>query len=67
VTVAGQIAASLIAIAGIGVVALPTGIFASAFAAELRAREKTKRTTQSVVEASSENAETRRAAQPSSD
>jgi voltage-gated potassium channel len=67
VTVAGQIAASLIAIAGIGVVALPTGIFASAFADELRAREKTKRTTQSVVEASSENAETRRAAQPSSD
>jgi len=39
VTVAGRIAASIIALAGIGVVALPAGIFASAFADELRERE----------------------------
>jgi voltage-gated potassium channel len=39
VTVAGRIAASVIALAGIGVVALPAGIFASAFADELRDRE----------------------------
>jgi voltage-gated potassium channel len=51
VTVAGQIAASLIAIAGIGVVALPTGIFASAFADELRAREKVRKETREHGEA----------------
>lgn len=39
VTVGGRIAASIIAIAGIGVVALPAGIFASAFSDELRDRE----------------------------
>jgi voltage-gated potassium channel len=42
-TVWGKIAASLIAFAGIGVVALPTGIFASAFSDELRERERTRR------------------------
>jgi voltage-gated potassium channel len=68
VTVAGKIAASLIAIAGIGVVALPTGIFASAFADELREREKAKRATISVAETRAEAAGARRApAQPSSD
>ncbi|MBI1360719.1 MAG: ion transporter [Alphaproteobacteria bacterium] len=40
VTVWGKVAAALIAFAGIGVVALPTGIFASAFSAELRHRER---------------------------
>lgn len=43
VTVGGRIAAGIVAIAGIGVVALPAGIFASAFADELREREQTKR------------------------
>lgn len=41
-TVLGKIAASMIAIAGIGVVALPAGIFASAFSDELRERERAK-------------------------
>ena len=43
VTVGGKIAASVIAFAGIGVVALPTGIFASAFSDELRERERLQR------------------------
>lgn len=67
VTMWGKIAASAIALAGIGVVALPTGIFASAFADELREREKSKQTTLSMAEAR-EAADSRRApAQPSSD
>lgn len=40
VTVLGRIAGSVIALAGIGVVALPAGIFASAFSDELREREQ---------------------------
>lgn len=43
ITVWGKVAASLIAFAGIGVVALPTGIFASAFSDELRERERARR------------------------
>ena len=43
VTVGGRIAAGIVAIAGIGVVALPAGIFASAFADELREREQARR------------------------
>lgn len=43
VTVWGKAAASVIAFAGIGVVALPTGIFASAFSEELRERERLRR------------------------
>jgi voltage-gated potassium channel len=43
VTVWGKIAAGMIAFAGIGVVALPTGIFASAFSDELRERERARR------------------------
>ena len=39
ITVGGRVAASIIAIAGIGVVALPAGIFASAFSDELRDRD----------------------------
>lgn len=39
VTLIGKVATSIIAIAGIGVVALPTGVFASAFSDELRERE----------------------------
>lgn len=40
VTAWGKIAAAIIAFAGVGVVALPTGIFASAFSEELRERER---------------------------
>jgi voltage-gated potassium channel len=36
----GKAAAAVIALAGVGVVALPTGIFASAFSEELRERER---------------------------
>lgn len=43
ITAWGKAAASLIAFAGIGVVALPTGIFASAFSDELRERERARR------------------------
>jgi voltage-gated potassium channel len=43
VTVGGRIAAAVIALAGIGVVALPAGIFASAFSDELREREAARR------------------------
>ncbi|HBB55482.1 MAG TPA: cyclic nucleotide-binding protein, partial [Hyphomonadaceae bacterium] len=39
VTALGRVVAGLIAIAGIGIVALPTGILASAFTDELRRRE----------------------------
>ncbi|MEO1100428.1 MAG: ion transporter [Pseudomonadota bacterium] len=42
VTVLGRVAASIIAITGIGVVALPAGVFASAFSDELRERELKK-------------------------
>ncbi len=40
ITMWGKIAAAFIAFAGVGVVALPTAIFASAFSAELRERER---------------------------
>jgi len=39
VTPLGRMAAGVIALAGVGVVALPTGVFASAFADELRQRD----------------------------
>ncbi len=42
VTTLGRVAASVIALAGIGVVALPAGVFASAFSDELRERELAK-------------------------
>ena len=42
VTPLGRMFASIIALAGIGVVALPAGVFASAFSAELREREIAK-------------------------
>jgi voltage-gated potassium channel len=42
VTTLGRIAASVIAVAGVGVVALPAGVFASAFSDELRARDQAK-------------------------
>jgi voltage-gated potassium channel len=41
-TVLGRIAAGLIAMAGVGVVALPAGVFASAFSDELRERQQRK-------------------------
>lgn len=43
ITTLGRIAASFIALAGIGVVALPAGVFASAFSDELRERENLRR------------------------
>lgn len=46
ITVGGKVAAGLIALAGIGVVALPTGIFASAFSDELRERERARKDAQ---------------------
>lgn len=49
VTVWGKVAAGMIAFAGIGVVALPTGIFASAFSDELREREKARQKPQQDV------------------
>jgi voltage-gated potassium channel len=39
-TVLGRLAAGLIAMAGVGVVALPAGVFASAFSDELRERQQ---------------------------
>ncbi|MCI4643339.1 MAG: ion transporter [Hyphomonadaceae bacterium] len=42
-TTLGRIAASVIALAGIGVVALPAGVFASAFSDELRARDEARK------------------------
>jgi len=42
VTVLGRFAAALVALAGIGIVALPTGIFASAFAEEFRERHEAR-------------------------
>lgn len=41
-TVLGRIAAGLVAIAGIGIVAMPTGILASAFAEEFRERHEAR-------------------------
>jgi len=42
VTPLGRFAAGIIALAGVGVVALPTGILASAFTDELRERDRNK-------------------------
>jgi voltage-gated potassium channel len=42
ITPMGRFAAALIALAGIGIVAMPTGIIASAFAEEFRERHKAK-------------------------
>ncbi len=56
VTPLGRIFASVIALAGIGVVALPAGVFASAFSDELREREINK-LKQRVEEVESENEE----------
>jgi voltage-gated potassium channel len=41
-TALGRVAAGLVALAGIGIVALPTGILASAFAEEFRERDERK-------------------------
>lgn len=54
ITVGGRIAAGVVAIAGIGVVALPAGIFASAFADELREREQARRNKKTAVQPSSD-------------
>lgn len=42
-TVLGRIAAGLVAVAGIGIVAMPTGILASAFAEEFRERHEAQK------------------------
>ncbi|HWA00494.1 MAG TPA: ion transporter [Caulobacterales bacterium] len=42
-TVLGRIAAGLVAVAGIGIVAMPTGILASAFAEEFRERHEARK------------------------
>ena len=43
ITPLGRMAAALVALAGIGIVAMPTGILASSFAEEFREREERKR------------------------
>lgn len=49
-TVLGRVAAGIVALAGVGIVAMPTGILASAFAEEFRVRqeEKQRRKTESL-------------------
>lgn len=42
ITPLGRIAAAIISLAGIGVVALPAGVFASAFSDEIRERERSR-------------------------
>ncbi len=54
-TVIGRIAAGLVALAGIGIVAMPTGILASAFAEEFR--ERHERQARAAKDAESEAAE----------
>jgi voltage-gated potassium channel len=56
VTPLGRLFASVIALAGIGVVALPAGVFASAFSDELRERE-IRKLKERVEEVESENEE----------
>lgn len=55
ITPLGRFAASVIALAGIGVVALPAGVFASAFSDELRERSRTKRRAEREQTATPEN------------
>jgi voltage-gated potassium channel len=50
-TVLGRVAAGLVALAGIGIVAMPTGILASAFAEEFRERHERKQRQESEREA----------------
>lgn len=65
VTALGRIAASVIALAGIGVVALPAGVFASAFSDELREREIRKlKARVEEIETEKEELETERGAAP---
>lgn len=55
-TVLGRIAAGLVAVAGIGIVAMPTGILASAFAEEFRERhEAQERARAALDQADAEN------------
>jgi voltage-gated potassium channel len=56
-TVLGRCAAALVAIAGIGIVAMPTGILASAFAEEFRERHEAKQTRKRSRAATSKPAE----------
>ncbi len=66
VTPLGRIFASVIALAGIGVVALPAGVFASAFSDELRERE-IKKLKKRVEAAEHENEELEAELHPTSD
>ncbi|MEQ8558590.1 MAG: ion transporter [Henriciella sp.] len=67
VTPLGRFFASVIAIAGIGVVALPAGVFASAFSDELRERENAKLEERNQeLEAEVDEYEAREAAAPES-
>ncbi|MBL8551465.1 MAG: ion transporter [Hyphomonadaceae bacterium] len=52
----GRVAAGLVAVAGIGIVAMPTGILASAFNDEFRARDE-KRLARALEEASKQKSE----------
>lgn len=54
-TVAGRIAAGLIAVAGIGIVAMPTGILASAFAEEFRERHEAKERARAALDQSEDS------------
>lgn len=58
-TIPGRIAAGLVALAGVGIVAMPTGILASAFAEEfrMRAEEKARRLRERSAQAAPENRE----------
>lgn len=67
VTPAGRVAAGIIAIAGIGVVALPAGIFASAFSDELREREKAREALQMEIKAATAETAALNAASQSAD
>ena len=49
-TILGRVAAGLVALAGIGIVAMPTGILASAFAEEFRERHEAKLKAQAEAE-----------------
>lgn len=67
VTPLGRVFASIIAIAGIGMVALPAGVFASAFSDELRERENAKLQRQNdELQAEVDEYEAMEAAQPES-
>ncbi len=60
-TVLGRIAAAFVALAGIGIVAMPTGILASAFAEEFRERHERKQKRLAALQAEAARSEEREA------